>query len=120
VSLLSKQLANFIPSLTDTYTQTDTHTHTHIHTSHHTPHITHITRHTYTHHRGHFARVHKCLDKTTGKQHAVKIFNKHDLVDDSTVKLEMKILSKVGKHPNVIELNDCFEDDDHFYIVMEL
>jgi len=57
---------------------------THTHHTHHT--YTHTHTHTHTR-RGHFARVHLCLDKTTGRKHAVKIFNKHDLRDDSTVKL---------------------------------
>lgn len=71
--------------------------------------------------RGHFARVKKCRDVLTGKQYAVKIIEKKELLKNSAaVKAEIDILRAVGHHPHIVNLIDQFEDSSKCYIVMEL
>jgi len=57
----------------------------------------------------------------TGKEFAVKIIDKKDLVKNaSTVKAEIEVLRAVGRHPNIVALVDHFEGEDEYYLIMEL
>jgi len=73
---------------------------------------------------GHFGRAVIACEKKTGTDYAVKIINKARFSGDPSgleqFKREVKIMSKVAEHPNVIKLHQVFEDAFYLYIVMEL
>jgi serine/threonine protein kinase len=71
--------------------------------------------------KGHFAEVRACIDVETGMKFAIKIMDKKDLVkSEQTVRDEIAILKQVGHHKHIVALEDTFEDEKHFYLVMEL
>lgn len=71
--------------------------------------------------KGHFAKVRKVVHRTNGKDYAVKIIDKKDLLKTTAVvKAEIEILKRVGAHPNIVSLVDHFEGEDEYYLVMEL
>lgn len=39
---------------------------------------------------------------------------------ESVARAEIAVLQAVGRHPNIAALVDSFEDDSHFYLIMEL
>jgi serine/threonine-protein kinase Chk2 len=73
--------------------------------------------------KGHFAEVYLCIEKSTGKRYAVKIFTKHPGVEDKSktegLQQEIGVLMGVS-HPNVLCLKDTFTERDHVYLVLEL
>lgn len=70
--------------------------------------------------QGAFATVKKAIERSTGDTYAVKIVSKRKLGFDSKngVKREMDILGQLD-HPNIVRLHLCYEDEDHYYLVME-
>jgi serine/threonine protein kinase len=58
-----------------------------------------------------------------GQDFAVKIIDKKEIKENplisDCIKSEMDIL-RITKHPNIISINDSFEDQDRIYIVMEI
>lgn len=70
--------------------------------------------------KGHFAVVHACVHVGTGVKYAVKVINKRRVTNPMSMREEVTVLRKVGRHPYCIELVDVFEDDSNFYLVMEL
>ena len=64
--------------------------------------------------------VRKCVEKSTGKEYAVKIveYSGPD-VKESTLR-EIEIMKLIGGHPNIIEIHETFELDSIVFIVMEL
>ncbi|KAK5990396.1 putative serine/threonine-protein kinase fhkC [Cladobotryum mycophilum] len=73
--------------------------------------------------KGHFAEVYLCIEKSTGKRYAVKIFTKHPGVEDrsKTEGLQQEIGVLMGvSHPNVLCLKDTFTERDRVYLVLEL
>jgi calcium-dependent protein kinase len=72
------------------------------------------------HYRGGFSVVVKARHKITGKHVAIKIIDKKALGSEwETLKREITIMSKLN-HPNIIELYDVFDENDHIYMVLEL
>jgi len=70
--------------------------------------------------RGHFAEVVRAKDKRTGRQVAIKRIIKKELGKNaSAVKSEVEILKTVGNHPHVVNLIDTFDDENHYYLIME-
>lgn len=69
--------------------------------------------------RGHFGVVRICYDLQNGERYAVKIIDKSALVDRSRLQLEVTILQRAGKHPNVCYLQEVYEDQTSIYLVME-
>ncbi|KAL7798046.1 kinase-like domain-containing protein [Trichoderma ceciliae] len=73
--------------------------------------------------KGHFAEVYLCVEKSTGKRYAVKIFTKHPGVEDKSktegLQQEIGVLMGVS-HPNVLCLKDTFTEREHVYLVLEL
>lgn len=64
--------------------------------------------------------VRKCIEKSSGKEYAVKIVEfSNDELKEST-KREIEIMKLVGGHPNIIDIHDTFESDAFMFIVMEL
>ena len=60
--------------------------------------------------------VRRCVQRSTGKEYAVKVVSKYKSDTDR----EVAILKLVQGHPNIIKLVDYFQDDLHAYIVTEL
>ncbi|KAI9808251.1 MAG: hypothetical protein M1825_004708 [Sarcosagium campestre] len=73
--------------------------------------------------KGHFATVHLCVEKTTGRRYAVKIFSKRPGAEDRSktegLQQEIAVLMSVS-HPNLLCLRDTFNEDDGVYLVLEL
>jgi calcium/calmodulin-dependent protein kinase I len=70
--------------------------------------------------RGGFSIVIKAKHKTTGKSVAIKIIDKKAVGSEwEMLKREIGIMRRL-KHPNIIELYDVFDEDNHIYMVLEL
>ncbi|KAJ4144780.1 hypothetical protein LMH87_003650 [Akanthomyces muscarius] len=73
--------------------------------------------------KGHFAEVYLCIEKSTGKRFAVKIFTKTPGVEEKSktegLQQEIGMLMAVS-HPNVLCLKDTFSERDRVYLVLEL
>lgn len=73
--------------------------------------------------KGHFAEVYLCIEKSTGKRYAVKIFTKTPGVEEKSktegLQQEIGMLMAVS-HPNVLCLKDTFSERDRVYLVLEL
>lgn len=72
--------------------------------------------------KGHFATVYLCVERSTGLQFAVKRFEKRPGDDRSRtegLQQEIGVLKSVS-HPNMLCLNDSFDEDDGVYLVLEL
>lgn len=72
--------------------------------------------------KGHFAEVYLCIEKSTGKRYAVKIFTSPGLEDKTkkqNLQAEIGMLMSVS-HPNVLCLKDTFNEQDKVYLVLEL
>lgn len=72
--------------------------------------------------KGHFAEVHLCIEKSTGKQYAVKIFSSPGIEEKAKkegLQAEIGMLMSVS-HPNVLCLKDTFNENDCVYLVLEL
>lgn len=69
---------------------------------------------------GAFSSVEVCSDRKTGKEYAVKIIQKDNWYTRSRVQQEVEILYRGRGHPNIIQLEQFFEGEDHFYLVFEM
>jgi len=71
--------------------------------------------------QGSFGEVKRAKNKVTGEEFACKIVNKADMQQEDLLALqtEVEILSQID-HPNVVKLNEVWEDKGKFYMVMEL
>ncbi len=71
--------------------------------------------------QGKYGLVKRGIHKKTQNEVAVKIVKKKDLSlkDQELLKREIEVL-KICQHPNIIRLNDVFENQDYIYIIMEL
>ncbi|XP_074560876.1 calcium-dependent protein kinase 18-like [Curcuma longa] len=72
---------------------------------------------------GQFGYTFVATEKATGEQVAVKRIDKNKMVLPvavEDVKREVRILSALKGHENVVHFHDAFEDDSYVYIVMEL
>lgn len=73
--------------------------------------------------KGHFAEVFLCVEKTSGKRYAVKIFTKTPGMEErsKTEGLQQEIAVLMGvSHPNVLCLKDTFNERDAVFLVLEL
>lgn len=71
--------------------------------------------------KGGFSVVVEAKEKKTGQKYAIKCIKK-TMVEGEDIKLlrrEIKIMKRVS-HPNILKLYEVFEDEDEFYLVMEL
>ena len=59
--------------------------------------------------KGHFAIVKRAVNRTTGKECAVKIIKKKDMVREK-VEQEVDILRQAGEHPAIVQLYDVYYD----------
>jgi len=70
--------------------------------------------------KGGFSVVYKAKEIATGKHFAIKRIQKDEEgVDIELLKREIYIMKKVD-HPNILKLYEVYEDDDHFFLVLEL
>jgi len=69
-------------------------------------------------HRGSAAIVRKCYSRVHRKEFAVKIIERDHETDEHVLK-EVNIMNHLH-HENLVAVVDFFEEDDFFYIVMEL
>ncbi|XP_064481421.1 serine/threonine-protein kinase DCLK1-like [Ornithodoros turicata] len=69
---------------------------------------------------GNFARVHECIQKSTGVAYALKIIDKNKCKGkEQMIANEVAILRQV-KHPNIVQLVEEFDFECELYLVMEL
>lgn len=70
--------------------------------------------------QGKYGIVKHGVHKKTLKEVAIKIVKKKELnlKDQELLKREIEVL-KICQHPNIIKLEDIFENQDYLYIVME-
>lgn len=76
--------------------------------------------------QGAFAKVKKCIERSTGNSYAVKIINRRKALSSnggasalSGAERELSILRKLH-HPNIVSLKGFYEDAENYYIIMEL
>ena len=73
--------------------------------------------------KGHFATVYLCVERATGTQYAVKMFEKRSGDSQKSqadpLQQEIALLMSVN-HPNLLCLKDTFDEIDGMYLVMEL
>ncbi|CAI7647549.1 unnamed protein product [Penicillium manginii] len=73
--------------------------------------------------KGHFATVYLCVERATGKQFAVKKFEKRpgDSQKNQGEALQQEIALLMGvNHPNLLCLKDTFDEADAAHLVLEL
>lgn len=71
---------------------------------------------------GKFGKVYMALELTTGFMVAMKVVEKKKIIAEGLLDQfirELRIQAFL-KHPNIIEVYGYFEDDKHFYTLMEL
>jgi len=70
---------------------------------------------------GAFSTVKEAKHKETGKEVAIKVLDKYEDDDEQTQKFksEIDIISNL-KHENIVAFYELDEDDENFYVVMEL
>ncbi|KAL5335244.1 cytochrome P450 [Aspergillus crustosus] len=73
--------------------------------------------------KGHFATVYLCVERATGTQYAVKVFEKRtgdsQKSQNDALMQEIGLLMSVG-HRNLLCLKDTFDESDGVYLVLEL
>lgn len=71
--------------------------------------------------QGSFGVVKKVIKKDDGSEYACKIINKTKLEENELASLqsEVEILSSID-HPNIVKLYEVFEDDNDFFMILEL
>ena len=69
---------------------------------------------------GHFGVVKKCIEKSSGKEYAVKIMNKNKIKEsDLSFLIQERNYMCLIKHPNIVSLIKDFEDEKCIYFIME-
>ena len=69
--------------------------------------------------KGHYATVYRGVYKATGQPVAVKRI-KRSLARPATLKTEIRALSAVKGHPNIVQMHDVFYNNKHVVLIMEL
>uniref|UniRef100_A0A672H2R9 Serine/threonine-protein kinase DCLK2 n=1 Tax=Salarias fasciatus TaxID=181472 RepID=A0A672H2R9_SALFA len=69
---------------------------------------------------GNFAVVRECVERSTGREYALKIISKHKCRGkEHMIQSEVSILRRV-KHPNIVLLIEEMDTSNELYLVMEL
>uniref|UniRef100_A0A0N4U3C3 Protein kinase domain-containing protein n=1 Tax=Dracunculus medinensis TaxID=318479 RepID=A0A0N4U3C3_DRAME len=69
---------------------------------------------------GAYASVRTCISLTTGEEFAVKLVYKHEAGHTrSRIMREVETFQMCKNHPNIVQLQEWFEDHDYFYMVFE-
>ncbi|XP_018647759.1 LOW QUALITY PROTEIN: kinase [Schistosoma mansoni] len=72
--------------------------------------------------RGGFAQVYRAKSTITGQEVAIKMIDKKGMLQHrlaNRVRREVEIHSRL-KHPSILELYTCFEDENYVYLVLEI
>jgi len=77
-------------------------------------------------HQGQTSRLYECVKRGTNEVYAVKIIDRNEQSKKyvtgrtmaETVLHEVAILDQL-RHDNIIQINEFFEDSDHFFLLME-
>ena len=67
---------------------------------------------------GHYGTVRQCIQRATGRTYAVKSIEKTRVSRMGDLQREIQLLSMVN-HENIINMIDCYEDENHIHIVTE-
>jgi serine/threonine protein kinase len=67
---------------------------------------------------GAFGVVHRCVEKSTGKNFVAKFVNTPYPTDKNTVKAEIALMNQLH-HPKLLNLHDAFEDQHEMVLVLE-
>ncbi|XP_057550126.1 phosphoenolpyruvate carboxylase kinase 1-like [Amaranthus tricolor] len=74
--------------------------------------------------RGQFGIVYRCFSPSSRSSFAVKSIDKRLLLDDDIdrqcLDKEPKILQILSPHPNILQIHDIFDSDNHLLIVTDL
>ncbi|KAI1826110.1 kinase-like domain-containing protein [Xylaria intraflava] len=73
--------------------------------------------------KGYFAEVFVCIEMSTGRRYALKLFSKHHGVEDRSVidRSRQEIAVSMGiSHPNIVRLKETFQEENATYLVMDL
>ena len=71
---------------------------------------------------GGYAEVRRAQHQRTGHMVAMKIYEKYKLLDTQVKQnliREIKILSRVQPHPNIVKLYECIDTFSHVYLITE-
>ena len=69
---------------------------------------------------GAFGKVNIALHVLSGQIISIKSLNKKkNIFSINKIKNEVKIMSKKGKHNNIVKLFELFETEEHYCLVME-
>ena len=70
---------------------------------------------------GNFAKVKLSIFKPTNEEYAIKIINKNKLKEKmkNTTFREIEIIQRL-KHPNIINVFHVIEDEENYYLIMEI
>ncbi|XP_028654960.1 calcium/calmodulin-dependent protein kinase type 1D-like [Erpetoichthys calabaricus] len=68
---------------------------------------------------GAFSEVYLVKEKKTGKNFALKCVKKTAKMQDTNLENEIAVLKRI-KHDNIVSLEDFYESQSHFYLVMQL
>lgn len=71
--------------------------------------------------QGTYGKVKLAIEKTTGKQVAIKYIKKTKIQDDhdlNRIRREIRIMSSL-RHPHVVNINEVFENKDRIILVMD-
>lgn len=69
--------------------------------------------------QGAFAVVKKAIQRSTGNWYAIKVIDKKKVMTGVAVEREIDILKKI-KHDYIVGLTDFYEDENNYYLVMDL
>ncbi|CAH8437990.1 unnamed protein product [Schistosoma turkestanicum] len=72
--------------------------------------------------RGGFAQVYRAKSTITGQEVAIKMIDKKGMLHHrlaNRVRREVEIHSRL-KHPSILELYTCFEDENYVYLILEI
>lgn len=72
--------------------------------------------------KGGFGQVWKVKNKHTDKVYAIKVINKQFILKENMsdqINREIEIMYRTN-HPHIIKLYNHYEDDDNFYLILEL
>lgn len=71
--------------------------------------------------KGSFSTVWECRHKVSGELYACKVIDRSGLKpsDDEAILNEVAIMQSLADNKYVVQLLDFYEEDDHFYMIME-
>ncbi|DAZ92624.1 TPA: hypothetical protein N0F65_011890 [Lagenidium giganteum] len=68
---------------------------------------------------GKYSVVKECVQKSTGTHYAVKVIDKHQMMEVRFLKRELEIMYSL-RHQGIVQLIELFESPEELYLVLEL